>query len=152
MTPILKLYFYIGSYKIQAISLNNNFNNYSLGITITYSEIQQGHDGVLIILIPIQDSLQNYVYFSLMRATESYTEQHLLALVQSGDYNVLVYEISSTGYIIPGPPVLSHYARVLQGMYITFVEQCVSKKYMINYVIISKHILKKFQVATGKYY
>ncbi len=102
------------------MSLNNNFLNYSLGIQITYSEIQQGHGGVLIILIPIQDYLQEYLYFSLVRNIESYTEQHLLGPIQSRNYNVLVYEISTTGYFVPGPPVLSHLARVLPGMYYQF--------------------------------
>ncbi len=91
-----------------------------MGVKITYSEIQRGYSGILIILIPIQNSLQDYLYCSLIRKTESYTEQHILGPVQPGNYKVLVYEISTTGYFIPGPPVLSYSARVLQGMNYTF--------------------------------
>ncbi len=69
-------------------------------LDVSYSERPSGYSGVFLVLIPNPNILINYHYYSLINSN-SLSQQQYIGPVRDGNYQVFVYEISNTGFIIP---------------------------------------------------
>ena len=94
------MFHYLGSYKIQTVAVTENPRNNCLLLDVSYSERSLGYTGIFIVLIPYPNILKRYYYFAVINSNSS-THQKFIGPILAGNYQLLVYEFSNTGFIVP---------------------------------------------------
>ena len=86
-----------------------------LKISLQYSEIQPTSAGVLIVLVLATIHGNSFYYFPMIRETASNYDTFILNNLPLGNYTVLVYDMSNTGYVIFREPSFMSSGTVRKG-------------------------------------
>ena len=107
-----------GTYTLQKVFISETCDQLNcLELNVSYSEIQPAYSGVLVILVPQGEEIAKLLYFPLVRQMSRIVDQFFITPIALGNYNVLLYKISETGFIIPGQPILSTSGNVSKGKF-----------------------------------